>query len=283
MEKHLPSFYEDVDPRIRYDVLGHSRNIIRRLHNSIDILRKETLRVSKKSKNKEPASGSTDSLPTTEQVTPGDIQKNIEVTETISPLETLRRHEKFIEWYAKFLKEELAPTASYQRHITSLRTMAYFLKSGLAKRDEASITSWPASLLIDSTWFRSVLDLLMDPYDDVRETAASLIMLLQHNGSMSGPPAHINGLHITPVEELQAFAQRANGLAQRTARADHCDGAARTQELLCRWTSGFGEAVKILDTILLILEPPPCAAPRPLAAAVLQAPVHGDFASIRYT
>ncbi|KAI1429341.1 putative death-receptor fusion protein-domain-containing protein [Xylaria sp. FL1777] len=280
LQKHLPSFYEDVDPKIRYDVLGHSRNIIRRLHNSLDTLRRESVRAPKRSKDMAIASEVTDSK--NEQISQGSSQLITKDTEVKSQTETLREHEEFIEWYASFLKGELVPTASYQRHITSLRAMNYFLKSSLVQRGEVSIIGRPASLLIDSTWFRSVLDLIMDPYDDVRETAASLIMHLQPRGSMSGPPVHINGLLFTPFEELQRFCQKANELALKTARADHCDGAARAQELLCRWSPDFEEVVNLLEATFSSLENKLCAAERDLAAAILQAPVHGDFASLRY-
>ncbi|KAI0808471.1 putative death-receptor fusion protein-domain-containing protein [Xylaria sp. FL0064] len=280
LQSHLPSFHEDVDPKIRYDVLGHSRNMIRRLHNSLDTLRRESVRVSKKSKNRASDSETTDLIHSTEQVTGGQL--TTEKTDIKSPTEALCEHEEFIKWYASFLKGELIPTASYQRHITSLRAMSYFLKSSLSRKDAASIMHGPAGILVDSTWFRSVLDLIMDPYDDVRETAASLIMLLQPGISISGPPLHINDLPSAPFEELQRFCQKANDLALKTARADHCDGAARVQELLCRWSSGFEEAVKVLEAISSSLENKLHAAERDLAAAILQAPLHGDFASLRY-
>ncbi|KAI1353162.1 putative death-receptor fusion protein-domain-containing protein [Xylaria sp. FL0043] len=280
LQKHLPSFHEDVDPKIRYDVLGHSRNMIRRLHNSLDTLRRESIRTSKKSKDRVSNFEAADLTHGTKQVT--GSQSATEKTDLKSPTEALREHEEFLKWYASFLKGELVPTASYQRHITSLRAISYFLKSNLSRKDAGSIMHRPTSILVDSTWFRSVLDLIMDPYDDVRETAASLIMLLQPGASISGPPLHINGLPSTLFEELQRFCQKANDLALKTARADHCDGAARAQELLCRWSSDFEEAVKVLKAISSSLENKLHAAERDLAAAILQAPLHGDFASLRY-
>ncbi|KAI2642567.1 hypothetical protein GGS21DRAFT_498499 [Xylaria nigripes] len=281
LKKYLPSFHEDVDPKIRYDVLGHSRNMIRRLHNSVDTLRKDTARSLKKMRNTSLSSDGAD--PTNnddrapnqgERFTKGDGAKR--------PAEILREHEEFVEWYADFLKEELTSTASYQRHIASLRAMGYFLKSCLVKGDPSSILRWPANLLIDGVWLRSVLDLIMDPYDDVRETAASLIGLLQTGESMSGAPTKIGGPSFSPFEELRVFCRKANELALKTARADHCDGAARSHELLCRWSSNFEEAAKVLEAVILSLEQKLCAAEKDLAAAVLQAPVHGDFASLGY-
>ncbi|KAJ8129317.1 hypothetical protein O1611_g4314 [Lasiodiplodia mahajangana] len=280
LRKHTPSFHEDVDPKIRYDVLGHSRNMIRRLHNST--LRKESVRASQRSQTKTLPSDHTDLAPSSDKRSQTEGQPGTKENLVESPTGILHEHEEFIKWYTSFLKQELMPTASYQRHITSLRAMSYFLKSSLIQGDAASINCWPANLLIDDIWFRSVLDLLMDPYDDVRETAASLIMLLQVRGSMSGPPARVNGLLSTPFAELQTFCQKANDLALKTARADHCDGAARSQELLFRWSSNFEEATEVLNSIFSNLEGKLCAAERDLAAAVLQAPVHGDFASLGY-
>ncbi|GAW11119.1 hypothetical protein ANO14919_004590 [Xylariales sp. No.14919] len=282
LQRYLPSFHEDVDPKIRYDVLGHTRNIIRRLHNSIETLRKESIRASKKSKGSMSASEGANLMQLNERIVQRENKPIIDDNGVMSSTETLQEHEEFIEWYANFLKGELVPTASYQRHITSLRAMSYFLKSSLVQGEEACVMRRPASLLIDSIWFRSVLDLIVDPYDDVRETATSLIMLLQPRGSMSGPPVQINGLLSIPSEELRLFCRKANELALKTGRADHCDGAARSQELLCRWASSFKEAVEVLEAVFLNLEQKLYAAERDLAAAVLQAPVHGDFASLRY-
>ncbi|KAI0105537.1 putative death-receptor fusion protein-domain-containing protein [Nemania sp. FL0031] len=279
LRKHLPSFHEDVDPKIRYDVLGHSRDMIRRLNNSIDTLRKESIRASKRSKTKALVSEDTGLTLTNDKISQSEGRPTAKVELST---EILHEHEAFVKWYTSFLKEELVPTASYQRRITSLRAMNYFLKSSLIEGDATSIKRWPANLLIDDTWFRSVLDLILDPYDDVRETAASLIMVLQSRGSMSGPPAQINGLFSTPFVELQTFCRKANDLALKTARADHCDGAARSQELLFRWSSDFDEASEVLNSIFSNLEGKLCAAERDLAAAVLQAPVHGDFASLGY-
>lgn len=282
LQKHLPSFHDDVDPKIRYDLLGHLRNMIRRLHNSINTLQKESIRASKKPKKKTAASEDTGFMPSHETVVHRAIQPCSKENEIQSPPQVPREYEEFIDWYARFLKAELSPTISYQRHITSLKAMNYFLKSNLIQGDEISVRCWPANRLVNNTWLRSVLDLIMDPYDDVRETAASLIMLLQSRGPLSGPPAHISGLISSPFEELHMFCRKANELSLKTARADHCDGAARSQDLLFRWSSSFEEAVGVLESIFSNLERKLCAAEKDLAAAVLQAPVHGDFASLRY-
>ncbi|KAI1816773.1 hypothetical protein GGS20DRAFT_593980 [Poronia punctata] len=282
LQGSLASFHEDVDPKIRYDMLGHSRNITRRVLNAIQALRKESSFVSKQIMMSGVGHGDMHSPPSLEELAQVANKKNINDKGVVAPLTKLIDHEEFLNWYIYFLKKELAPTASYQRHITSLRAMHYFLKSSLVGSDRSSIQQWPAGLLVDDIWFRSVLDLVMDPYEDVRETAASLLALISPGKPMSGAPEGIRGLHSDPFAEMQEFSQKANKLASVTARADHCDGAARAQELLCRWSSTFEQAAEVLETVLKNLEQKSGAAEMSLATAVLQAPVHGDFASLRY-
>lgn len=280
LRKHLPSFHEDVDPKVRYDLLGHTRHMTRRLRNSLSTLERESARTGKV-KAKTIASESARLNTTNEQMNPTENQHIAEEVELDSPTEALRNYHNFIEWYLNFLKAEIAPTVSYQRRITSLKAMKHFLTSQLIIGGERGVTPPPVSLLVDDTWFRSVLDLVMDPYDDVRETAASLIAELQLRHTTTGPPMQIKNMPSPPLEEIRAFCQRATGLALKTARADHCDGAARSQELLFRWISSYEKEVSVLKAIIVSLDEKLAAAERDLAAAVLQAPVHGDFASLR--
>ncbi|KAI1096449.1 putative death-receptor fusion protein-domain-containing protein [Rostrohypoxylon terebratum] len=278
LKKHLPSFHEDSDPKMRYDVLGHSRNMIKRVQNTVESLGREIDRTSKKiSKTGEgkPVNN------VSSEVKNIRLQNNQE--HTITELrDTLRRHEDFISWYVGFLKDELAPTASYQRHITALKAMAYIIQPATPRVNNMDNSLELRSLLVDTTWFRSVLDLVMDPFDDVRETAASLIISLSLENKDSALRDQIHTLGRTPIEELHNFCRRADELARRTARADHSDGAARSSELLCRWRTNAKERIAVPLDILSKLEVKLDAAEHDLATAVLQAPVHGNFASLRY-
>ncbi|KAG4218153.1 hypothetical protein PC116_g33367, partial [Phytophthora cactorum] len=137
-----------------------------------------------------------------------------------------------------------------------------------------------STLLIDPTWFRSILDLIMDPFDDVRETAASLVMALSPETGYPNLQKQMENPGKTPIEELRCFCKKADELARRTARADHSDGAARSFELLCRWSTSSEERMRIPLEILSSLEAKLSAAKQDLANAVLQAPVHGSFASL---
>ncbi|KAI0145897.1 hypothetical protein F4776DRAFT_382398 [Hypoxylon sp. NC0597] len=279
LKQHLPSFHEDSDPKMRYDVLGHSRNMIKRIQSTIESLRREVERISKKISKSATSKAGTESP--VEQAKNDQIQKHQQ--DIAAELHnTLRLHEDFVSWYVSFLKDELAPTTSYQRHITALRAMVFIIKPSLLPGNNQNGPSELKNLLIDATWFRSVLDLIMDPFDDVRETAASLVMtLLLENGGLELQRA-INGLERKPTEELQRFCHNADELARRTARADHSDGAARSFELLCRSSITTEEQIRIPFEVLSSLEAKLSAAEEDLATAVLQAPVHGSFAALRY-
>ncbi|KAI1766390.1 putative death-receptor fusion protein-domain-containing protein [Hypoxylon sp. FL1150] len=269
LKQHLPSFHEDPDPKMRYDVLGHSRNMIKRIQNTIESLRKESERILKKM-NKI-ASKEAD----------GQAEKH--QTDAVAEVNnTLRQHEDYVSWYVGFLKNELAPTASYQRHITALKAMMFVLKPALLPGNSVDSPSELRTLLVDKTWFRSVLDLIMDPFDDVRETAASLIMSLSPECGDSELQKQVDGLEETLAGELRSFCSKADELARRTARADHSDGAARSFELLCRWCKNAEDRMQIPFSVLSNLEAKLAAAEQDLANAVLQAPVHGSFASLRY-
>ncbi|KAI1098976.1 hypothetical protein F4804DRAFT_323208 [Jackrogersella minutella] len=278
LKQHLPSFHEDCEPKMRYDVLGHSRNMIKRIQNTIESLRRDIERISKKVSKMGPSKvtpkASIDAKYSKPEKHPND---------TIIELRTtLRLHEDFVSWYIGFLKDELAPTTSYQRHITALKAMVYITQSSTSQGNNVNGSSELTNLLVDMTWFRSVLDLIMDPFDDVRETAASLIMSLPLENKDSRLQGQISKQGRTPLEELQSFCRKADELARRTARADHSDGTARSCELLCRWSTSTEERIRIPFEVLSSLEAKLSAAEKDLATAVLQAPVHGGFASLRY-
>ncbi|KXJ97534.1 putative death-receptor fusion protein-domain-containing protein [Microdochium bolleyi] len=245
LKKHLPSFHSDANSKFRYEVLGHSRNMIKRIHGALESVRREYEKSIKKAAAKAPpAQGGV----------PAPGVSDVEAT--------LRQHRDFVFWYLNFLKDEMNPTASYQRHITALKAMSFVLSSPLAQESELSMFGEGSSHLVDSDWLRCVLDLVMDPFDDVRDAAA------------------VGGVDMGST--LATFSNRADKLASRTARADHSDGAARSFHLLHLWRSKSGEPWLVPNIILDDLEKKISSAEKDLAAAVLDAPVHGNFATLRY-
>lgn len=258
LQRHLPSFHAETDAKFRYDVLGHSRNMISRVVGAVGGLRRDYERKLKKAKKSETGGQTT----------------SHELAELKS---VLKRHEDFVTWYLRFLKHELVPTASYQRHITSLKVMEFILKSDLLHGSQNGTSQAELGFsLVDTTWLRSVMDRVMDPFEDVRETSASLLLLLSTSAK-----AEVYGLSRPILEELEEFCARANDLASRTSRADHSDGLARSYEVLCQWTTSKSDKLAIPARVLSDLEAKLSAAEEDLAAAVLEAPIHGSFASLR--
>lgn len=239
--------------------------MIKRIHGALESVRRDYEKSIKKAAAK--------NVPATSVFTaqgPGDVEA------------TLRKHRGFVFWYLNFLKNEMSPTASYQRHITSLKAMSFVLSSPLAQESELSMFGEASSQLVDSEWLRCVLDLVMDPFDDVRDAAAGLIMSLATKATLPQSTSTAGGVGVEMSATLAAFSERADKLASRTARADHSDGAARSYHLLHLWKSKTNEPLLVPNMILVDLEKKILSAEKDLAAAVLEAPVHGNFATLRY-
>jgi hypothetical protein len=137
---------------------------------------------------------------------------------------SLCQHERFLVSFVEFLEDELRPNVSYQHHIMALNSLEFLARSrldgtiaqGFSTEIGRNQTPWPFNVsLHHSSLTCALLNLLMDPFEDVR-TASS--MLLDLFGSTVAVPMQ------RPVCEL---VWKAEELASRTSRADHADGAAR--------------------------------------------------------
>lgn len=191
--------------------------------------------------------------------------------------ETLKSHEDFYAWYLDFLAHELVPTASYQRHITALKSLVNIVRLG-----KESPTSTEERIYTDSHWIRIIMDLAMDPFDDVRETASSLLMLYPAESVRTKIEFGADQPKTTPLDILMEFYTRASNLASRTGRADHSDGTARSLGLLCAWQDTLEPRLSLLSRTLDELDQKIGAAEKELGRAVMSEPVHGTFAAISY-
>jgi hypothetical protein len=257
LRKHLPAFYADGDAKFRYDVLGYSKNMITRTQGAIFGLTRDLDRRTRKSKNESCNSGAEEEHDKLQHL--------------------LQLHNSFLDWYYEFLKNELIPTASYQRHITALKAMEFILRPSHHGNQNKAINAGQSLHLFDTVWLRCVLDLVMDPFDDVRETAASLLILLS-----SKDIRDVTSVLPRPMlQELEEFCTRASQLAGKTSRADHSDGLARSYQILYQWAPSQERKLAIPATILADIEAKLSAAETDLASAVLEAPIHGGFAALR--
>jgi hypothetical protein len=217
-------------------------------------------------------------------------RSDAEVADPVRSSEHVRTHQSFMEWYISFLKAELRPTASYQRHTSALRCISIIAKSGVDPRvpDRLHFKSadlvviWPFQLnVIDEDMTDLLIDLLLNPYDDVRSAAAEILSLVvddaQQQDGPSGPPMLIGVL------------AQAENMMKLSGRADHADGVAHLYSTLFSqrpkliddsgrwWTSRCG----ILGHLVENIEQTVQIATIDMGQAVSQYPLHGLFTSLR--
>ena len=241
--------------------------------------------------------------------------------------ELLQRHSNFIEWYIDALLGELIPTSSYQRHITALKSIFLLLRSGILRpgtgsqtpRISDNSTVWPYTIdFFNPLSMRLLLDLLMDPFEDVRSTAASILKLASTDNftvdelvephedcqanrigdcvqDLAGVTGNNSIVRVSlgreiktsrvrrekPLGLLKDFVHQAEALSRRTGRADYADGVARSTSLLFSLLPSLDEQTNFLSQRVDDLEAKLSLAEKDLGRAVLEAPVHGDFAALK--
>ena len=214
--------------------------------------------------------------------------------EYLAETKAYHSHISFVNWYVRFLLNELRPTASYQRHITSLK-MLDFVCSRLGCRSLRldSSTAWLNALLSQQTLV-SLFNLVMDPFDDVRQSSASLLE------SLCGQGISLSTLHSTvATPSSSSFAnlalegvkspsmydgvllqmlKRSRVRMQGSARADHADGFGRLYGLLY----GSGDATNQINCLISDIYEGIEMANSSMGLAITSAPLHGYFIAIRY-
>ncbi|KAJ9608869.1 hypothetical protein H2200_006640 [Cladophialophora chaetospira] len=121
----------------------------------------------------------------------------------------LRSYESFERSFYDFLKDELSTGISYPRHILSLNSLQHFFEFALN----------PGLFSTDRTLVAALINLVLDPFEDVRGNAATMLNMLasQYGDLVAGA--------LSP-----AFLERVEAMALKTGRADHADAMGR---LLC--------------------------------------------------
>lgn len=271
LKRYLGMYFADSEARFRNELLAKLRDMYKRIRGGIFVLRRSLMRArAAEAKSQNGAA---------EDRTPAVYYTNI-ISHPVSELASaLELHEDFLRWYLRFLRTELTPTASYQRHITSLKAACKIIQAE-AVPTKARETDGDGALLFDQfdmTWTRSLLDSLVDPFDDVRDMAATVLRLLFSDDRYEKalPPSRDRRLI------LSEFLDRANQLANQTGRADHANGVARAYELLHRFSGDTDAQFGVLSDLLASLGDRISSAERNLGTAVLDAPTHGLFSALK--
>ena len=206
-------------------------------------------------------------------------------------LANLEEHKVFLRWLMTFLSWELRPSSSYQRHISALKSLLIVARSGLdnsvdkehLSKSALGEAKWAFHLPLASPGLRrQLLDLLMDPFDDVRQTSASILSISVVTEDWAEQQLINN--------ELSQALDRAERTMLATGRADHADGVAHLYALIFRYSEDSGETPEpgnnlrraVLNQLVDRLEQMLDIAQQSLTTAVNKYPIHGLLTSLRY-
>ena len=196
--------------------------------------------------------------------------------------ESIQQHKDFISWYSQFITWELRPTSSYQRHISALRCLSILLRSGVdgsiskvhLSKLASGASAWPFEMsIVDSGMHRLLLDLLMNSFEEVRQTSASILELC----------TSANGTHANSSKDMLDVArERAIARMLSSGRADHADGVAYMHGLSYVLATTPQDQQFVLNALLDKTEDMLSVADGDLARAVDKFPLHGLLTSLRY-
>ncbi|OJJ47298.1 hypothetical protein ASPZODRAFT_65750 [Penicilliopsis zonata CBS 506.65] len=275
--KGLPSMHAESDAYSRGEVVSLTRKLIVRLKSGVTDDQKSTLATT------------TDS---TQQAKTDSNSLYFQRSDTAT--------RAYLGAYIDFLKADLQSTASYQRHITALKALGLVLESGLdtrvvrtqsAKPDPAQV-KWKLHMeVVDSSLLRLLVDLLLDPFEEVRATSLNIIKLFPRDILLTGLASSAESKPNVGVHLIDALS-RAEQLASNTSRADHADTVARLYHLLFS-VAATGQAtatsrqwwetkIGIVDAILKKLEEKLSLPGGLFSSAMRNAPLHGYVSALRY-
>jgi hypothetical protein len=280
LKRNLVHLHTDTDAYFRREILGHTQKLFDRLRGSMSTLAKSNIKSDLSTNSLLPAA-----------FVQSKHGKHVHFKQTQDPLAISL---DFIVWYVHFLEWELRSTSSYQRRITALRALTIVLRSGLDPRIPQKHLSktaqgqirWPFGIQIyNSRLIKALLDLMLDPFDDVRSSSASILEWCLDSFTVEEKK--------DIMSSLPKFIRRAELTMLRTGRADQADGLARAYSLFfsqCAEDSGDiqrpndeGHLTKtrLVGRLVVQLEETIQVACKDMLVAVDGRPVHGVFAALR--
>ena len=215
----------------------------------------------------------------------------------------LRAHLVFRKRYLLFLLHELRPTASYQSHITALRILHPLLAGEWASQVAGNYKYLNAldEALPRNLFYQPLYDLLLDPFDDVRQWAAMVIQVYIDRDLAVHVPSPAETIEEKSDEAdrigkvtanapvIDTALHMAEKKAKQTGRADHADGVGRLYELLylsnrviVESTKGHYSSFSILDRLISEMEKDVKVANDDLLQAIGDASLHGHLIALRY-
>ncbi|KAI9731269.1 MAG: hypothetical protein M1818_007894 [Claussenomyces sp. TS43310] len=257
LRDHLFILHADTDAKFRNDLLSNTKHLIERIRNVMANFARDFR-----------------SCP------PGSIAPEVQQSKR------LESHQNFVRWYINFLANELVPTAAYQRHVTALKALHMVLKSDIMSQLTVMEPSRSfSSIVFQPSLIRLLLDLILDPFDDVRSTATLIVQMAPIECFRRPSPTILRNEQAIAENEklglLQDFIARGEEVSKRTGRADTADGVARSQALLFNLMASKEDQLKHVESLVSSLETKVSIAEQDLGKAVSVAPIHAQFAALR--
>jgi hypothetical protein len=203
----------------------------------------------------------------------------------------------FLRKYINFIAGDLVVTASYPRHISALKALKLLLESNLDPRTNIA----PAKSEVETRWkfhmnvfeprlLRLLVDLLLDPFEEVRQTSLLIINFFPQKILMHGFEATANDCPAVCMRLTDALA-RAELTASNTSRADHADTVARLYHILfcaalpstapSTSSDWWSTKTSVVHTILTKLEERLSSSKGLFNSTLREAPLHGYMSGLR--
>lgn len=297
----IPHFHVEVNPKPRNEFIALMKKLCMRIRGAtVSLLRR----------GQDPGSFNGE-----QTATPASPVASVNCEQPVSSMDTieqalddesrvLEEHVAFRKWYMVFLLQELHPSASYQSHITALKVLECLMGQDCACRN----TSMKGNRdYIDSLnehlprglFLRPLIELLLDPFDDVRQFADTVLSLYLPTSSIPRICKSTGGVEdkVGSVDQeaknqadqpILSALNKAEKIAGITGRADHADGFGRLTNLLYETAGtltkparGHQSCYSIVDHLLSTIEKEVDIAKEDLLIAVSSKPLHGRLIALR--
>ena len=306
----IPHFHVEVNPKPRNEFIALMKKLCMRIRDAtISLLRRGQ---------------DTGTFNGEQTATPASPVASVNCEQPVSLMDTieqaindesrvLEEHLAFRKWYMVFLLRELHPTASYQSHITALKVLECLMGQDCACRNKSmkGHQDYIDSLnehLPRGLFLRPLTELLLDPFDDVRQFADTVLSLYLTTssspriGELTGGVENKVGLidqeakyraddevdHPSVNQSILSALNKAEKIAGLTGRADHADGFGRLTNILYETAGNLAKPAKwhqncysIVDHLLSTIEEEVDIAKEDLLIAVSSKPLHGRLIALR--
>jgi hypothetical protein len=275
LKRHLVHLHTDTDVNFRSEILGYTQKLFDRLRASSATLAKSAVKADRDKASRL-------AIP----------KASFNHSTVQSQNDALIKHLEFVVWYIRFLVWELRSTASYQRRIIALQALTIVLRSSIdpgipqshLSKSALGQLNWAHGVQMATPQLTRVLmDLIVDPFDDIRNSAVSVLQLCSVTQLLAADD--------TVPATLRTFLQRGEALQVQTGRADQADGVARAYSLLISPmnehaepsdTTTFTTSYLVFEYLTDQLRSTLSYAFDDLAKAVNGWPVHSIFASLKF-